>query len=124
RADPILLRRAIGNLLSNALEHTPAGGRIALRAQARSTSLEVQVEDTGCGIEAEHLPRLFDRFYRVDPSRSGERHGTGLGLALVKSIVELHGGTVSIRSVPGQGTTVVLHFPVAPTPAADPTARS
>jgi two-component system heavy metal sensor histidine kinase CusS len=119
RADPSLLRRAIGNLLSNALEHTPAGGHIGLCAQAGPSSVEVQVQDTGCGVEAEHLPRLFDRFYRVDRARSGERRGTGLGLALVKSIVELHGGSASIRSIPGLGTSVLLHFPVASSPAAD-----
>jgi two-component system heavy metal sensor histidine kinase CusS len=111
-ADPILLRRAIGNLLSNALEHTPRGGRVGLCVRAGSSWAELEVNDTGCGVEPEHVPRLFDRFYRVDRARSCERPGAGLGLALVKSIVELHGGSASIQSVPGQGTSVVLHFPL------------
>jgi two-component system heavy metal sensor histidine kinase CusS len=123
-ADPILFRRAIGNLLANALEHTPPGGQIELRAQASASSVEVHVQDTGRGVAAEHLPRLFDRFYRVDWARSGEGHGTGLGLALVKSIVELHGGTASIRSTPGLGTTVVLCFPLSPGRSAAPSPAS
>lgn len=111
RADPILFRRAIGNLLSNALEHTPAGGRVQLQVQSRADGVDVRVEDTGCGVAPEHLPRLFDRFYRVDRARSGHPQGTGLGLAIVRSIVELHGGTVEIESAPGRGMRVRLLFP-------------
>jgi two-component system heavy metal sensor histidine kinase CusS len=112
RADPILFRRALGNLLSNALEYTPAGGRISLLAEAAAGAVLVSVEDSGSGVAAEHLPHLFDRFYRGDRARSGHPQGTGLGLAIVKSIVELHGGSVSISSTPGQGTSVRLCFPV------------
>ena len=112
QADPILFRRALGNLLSNALEHTPAGGRVSVSAEAAAGAVLVRVEDTGSGIAAEHLPRLFDRFYRGDRARSGHPQGTGLGLAIVKSIVELHGGSVSISSTLGQGTKVLLRFPV------------
>ncbi len=111
RADPILFRRAIGNLLSNALEHTPSGGRVLLQVQSRVDGVEVQVEDTGCGVAPEHLPRLFDRFYRVDSARSGHPQGTGLGLAIVRSILELHGGTVELESAPGRGMRVRLLFP-------------
>jgi len=71
-------------------------------------SASVSVQDTGCGIAAEHLPKLFDRFYRVDPARSAE--GTGLGLAIVKSIMDLHGGSVVINSEPNHGTVITLHF--------------
>ena len=111
RVDSILFRRAISNLLSNALNHTPARGQVELAVQQRPEAVEVSVRDTGCGVEAHHLSRLFDRFYRVDQARSGPVQGTGLGLALVKSIVELHGGSSQIESTPGVGTRVVLHFP-------------
>jgi len=111
RADPILFRRAIGNLLSNALEHTPSGGRVQLQVQSRADGVDIRVEDTGCGVAPEHLPRLFDRFYRVDRARSGHPQGTGLGLAIVRSILELHGGTVELESAPGRGMRVRLRFP-------------
>ena len=108
-ADPILFNRAIGNLLDNALRFTPDGGSIRLSICPAQGGTEISVSDTGSGIASEHLPRLFDRFYRVDPSRSSA--GTGLGLALVKSIVDLHGGSATIRSDVGAGTTVTLLFP-------------
>jgi len=109
-ADPILFQRAISNLLANALEHTPAGGHVTLRVQEARAELEVSVADDGCGVAEEHLPRLFDRFYRADDARSNGP-GTGLGLALVKSIVELHHGSAHIESQLGHGTTVRLRFP-------------
>jgi two-component system heavy metal sensor histidine kinase CusS len=112
RADPILFRRALGNLLSNALEYTSAGGKVSLLAETSAGAVLVRVEDTGSGVAPEHLPHLFDRFYRGDPARSGHPQGTGLGLAIVKSIVELHGGSVSISSRLGLGTSVLLRFPV------------
>jgi two-component system heavy metal sensor histidine kinase CusS len=111
RVDSILFRRAVSNLLSNALEHTPAGGRVELNVEHRGEAVEVSVSDTGCGVEGQHLPRLFDRFYRVDQARSGPARGTGLGLALVKSIVELHQGSAQIESTPRKGTRVLLRFP-------------
>jgi two-component system heavy metal sensor histidine kinase CusS len=115
-ADPILFRRAVTNLLANALRHTPAGGRIRLAvAHSDGTGgVEVGISDTGRGIGPEHLPKVFDRFYRADPARSSDSHSTGLGLAIVQSILAMHGGTVSIHSQPGQGTTVILHFPAHP----------
>jgi two-component system heavy metal sensor histidine kinase CusS len=106
--DPVLLSRAVSNLVDNALRFTPDGGAIQLSIAARPTHSEVTVADSGCGIPSEHLPRVFDRFYRVDSSRSSA--GAGLGLALAKSIVDLHGGSAKIESTVNRGTTVVLTF--------------
>jgi two-component system, OmpR family, heavy metal sensor histidine kinase CusS len=116
--DPMLVRRAISNLLGNALKHTPAGGRITL-ATCTSTGhmVDVSVADSGSGIGAEHLPRVFDRFYQVDKTRGTAGNGAGLGLAIVRTIMQLHGGSASIESVPGRGTTITLHFPSAPATA-------
>ncbi|HXE32717.1 MAG TPA: heavy metal sensor histidine kinase [Verrucomicrobiae bacterium] len=111
--DRTLLQRAVGNLVSNALAHTPPGGAVVLRSNADSSTIHVAVSDTGVGIPAEALPRVFDRFFRVDSSRSQSSGGTGLGLAIVQSIAQLHGGNVSISSQPGRGTTVTLHMPVS-----------
>jgi len=108
-ADPVLFNRAIGNLLDNALRFTPDRGRIHIKIGALGHEVQISVTDNGPGIAAEHLARVFDRFYRVDSSRSSE--GTGLGLALVKSIVDLHGGSAAIESQPSNGTTVTLTFP-------------
>ncbi len=110
-ADEMLFSRAVNNLVENATRHTPAGGTIEISIANRGANSEVAVADTGAGIAAEHLPRVFDRFYRADSSRSSE--GVGLGLALVKSIMDLHGGTAHIESQPGRGTTVTLTFPAA-----------
>jgi two-component system heavy metal sensor histidine kinase CusS len=106
-----LFQRAVGNLVANALAHTPAGGTVGLSAGRRGGEVWVEVADDGCGIDAVHLPHLFDRFYRADPSRSSAGGRVGLGLAIVKSIAELHGGSVSVASGPGQGTRVTLHLP-------------
>jgi two-component system heavy metal sensor histidine kinase CusS len=111
--DRTLLQRAVGNLVSNALAHTPPGGAVELRSNADSSTIHIAVSDTGVGIPAEALPRVFDRFFRVDSSRSQGSGGTGLGLAIVQSIAQLHGGNVSISSQPGRGTTVTLHMPVS-----------
>jgi two-component system heavy metal sensor histidine kinase CusS len=111
-ADPLLLRRALSNLLSNALKHTPRGGRITLHAaDILPDGRSLSVIDTGPGIAPEHLPRIADRFYRVDPSRANSQAGSGLGLAIVKSIMELHGGQLRIDSVVGKGTSAALVFP-------------
>ncbi len=111
-ADPTLFRQAISNLLMNAIQHTPRGGRILVElVRNRDQSLFASVRDDGTGIEAEHLRRVYDRFYRADPSRLNNKSGSGLGLAIVKSIMQLHRGTVSIVSEPGKGTTVTLCFP-------------
>jgi two-component system heavy metal sensor histidine kinase CusS len=111
-ADPVLFGRAVSNLVDNAVRFTPDGGRIAISLTTNREETEITVQDTGCGIAAEHLPRIFDRFYRADTSRSSE--GTGLGLALVKSIADLHGGSVSVESEVGRGTLVTLRVPGEP----------
>ena len=108
-ADQVLFGRAVSNLVDNAVRFTGDGGEIILSLTTDSKAATIAIRDNGSGIPAEHLSRIFDRFYRVDPSRSTE--GTGLGLALVKSIVELHGGAVSVESEVGRGTTVELRFP-------------
>ena len=109
--DRTLLQRAVGNLVSNALAHTPPGGAVMLGTNADSSTIRIEVSDTGVGIPAEALPRVFDRFFRVDSSRSQGSGGTGLGLAIVQSIAQLHGGKAEISSQPGQGTRVTLHLP-------------
>jgi two-component system heavy metal sensor histidine kinase CusS len=108
-ADPDLFERAVGNLLDNSLRFTPEHGLIRIAFSKHNGNFEVAVSDNGYGIAAEHLPHVFDRFYRAESSRSSE--GAGLGLALVKSIVDLHGGSATIQSDVGQGTTVTLKFP-------------
>jgi two-component system heavy metal sensor histidine kinase CusS len=106
--DRALMLRAVSNLVSNAIAHTPRGGSVTLAASATDAEIRIRVSDTGIGIPAEALPRVFDRFFRVDPSRSKTSGGTGLGLAIVQSIMILHGGTAEIASQPGRGTSVTL----------------
>jgi two-component system heavy metal sensor histidine kinase CusS len=106
-----LFQRALGNLVANALVHSPRGGRVTLRAGRDGGAGVVDVEDTGCGIPAEHLPHVWDRFYRADPARSTAAGRVGLGLALVKGIVTLHHGSVAIHSEVGRGTRVRLILP-------------
>ena len=113
-ADSTLFRRAISNVVSNALKHTPPGGNVTVEVAAVHDAVKISIKDDGVGISPEHLPRLFDRFYRVDASRAAATAGTGLGLAIVKSIVDLHGGSVTIESELGNGTLVTLVFPVPP----------
>ncbi len=108
-ADPVLFQRAVGNLLDNALRFTPDHGSIEISIVPGPEFSEVIVTDNGSGIAPEHLPRVFDRFYRADSSRSSQ--GAGLGLALVKSIVDLHGGSAQVASDNSRGTTVTLTFP-------------
>src|SRR6266404_1068348 len=97
-ADPLLFNRAIGNLIENSLRFTPEGGEIQISLSHNESGSTISVRDSGSGIAPEHLPRVFDRFYRGDASRSSA--GTGLGLALVKSIVDRHGGSVAVESAP------------------------
>lgn len=110
--DRSLMQRALGNLVSNALAHTPRDGHIHLKAIKGPKSLEISVRDDGCGVPAEALERLFDRFYRVDPARSQQSGGFGLGLSIVRGIMLLHGGTVQIVSDLGKGTQVTLLMPM------------
>jgi signal transduction histidine kinase len=110
-SDPEALRQIFTNLFDNALRHTPTGGRIRVSVQRVGHDTVVRVSDTGSGIGADHLPRIFERFYRVDPGRSRQEGGTGLGLAIVKHLVEAHGGRVEAESELGRGTTILLYFP-------------
>jgi two-component system OmpR family sensor kinase/two-component system sensor histidine kinase BaeS len=114
-ADASRLGQVLHNLLSNAITHTPSGGSITLRAAREGASAVLSVQDTGVGIPPEHLPHIFERFYRVDKSRTRATGGTGLGLAIVRAILELHGARVEAHSegVPGKGTTFVITFPLA-----------
>jgi two-component system heavy metal sensor histidine kinase CusS len=113
-ADSTLIRRAISNVVENALKYTPPGGKVTVEVYPVRDAVKILIKDDGVGIPAEHLPRLFDRFYRVDASRAAAIAGTGLGLAIVKTIVDLHGGSVTIKSELGKGTLVTLVFPVPP----------
>lgn len=107
--DPLMLRRALSNLLSNALRYTPPERQL-LCAARRSITVQVSVENPGTPIAPEHLPRLFDRFYRVDPSRQRKGEGSGIGLAIVKSIVVAHKGTVAVTS-DARGTRFMIKLP-------------
>jgi len=109
--DPMRLEQALQNLAANGLRHTPRGGFIKLAACIDDDSIVVTVSDSGAGIALEHLPHIFDRFYKGDPSRSGRSGGSGLGLSIVKAIVERHGATVAVRSKPGEGAAFVIRFP-------------
>jgi two-component system, OmpR family, phosphate regulon sensor histidine kinase PhoR len=115
--DPDALRQIFTNLLENALRHTPAGGRIRVAAVVDRDGIAVSVTDSGSGIPAEHLPRIFERFYRVDSGRARHQGGTGLGLAIVKHLVEAHGGRVAAESALSRGTTIRMSFPQAVSPA-------
>ncbi|MBI2095326.1 MAG: heavy metal sensor histidine kinase [Candidatus Omnitrophica bacterium] len=115
-AHPIHLRRLLMNLLDNAVKYTPAGGKVTLDIGRSDKGAEIRVSDTGVGISEEHLPHLFDRFYRVDKVRQvGE--GYGLGLSIAKSIVEAHHGRIEVGSKPGKGTTFRIVFPPAQAPS-------
>jgi two-component system sensor histidine kinase ResE len=108
------LAQVFTNLVDNALKFTSANGHVTLAATSAGAEMEISIADSGAGVPQEALPRLFDRFYQVDPSRaSGEGHGAGLGLAIVNEIVEAHNGRISVRSQVGHGTTFVIHLPLA-----------
>jgi two-component system heavy metal sensor histidine kinase CusS len=111
--DRTLMQRAVGNLVANAVAHTPPGGSVVLQAQSEGNSVCIAVADTGAGIPPEALARVFDRFFRVDKSRSQASGGAGLGLSIVQSIMALHGGHAEIASQLGQGTRVTLHLPTS-----------
>lgn len=113
QGDGVLLRRALGNLLDNALKYTPAGGTIRLVTRQDDGGSIFEIADTGCGIPAAALPQLFEPFYRPDTGRARETGGTGLGLAIAKAIVDRHGGTLIVDSREGHGTTIAIKLPVA-----------
>jgi two-component system OmpR family sensor kinase/two-component system sensor histidine kinase BaeS len=118
---PDKIGRVLHNLVDNALRHTPAGGQIEVQAQAEGAWARVSVRDTGEGIPAEELPRVFDRFYRGDAARSRAvaapgagrpSGGAGLGLAIARGLVEAHGGDITAESDPGAGTTLTFRLPL------------
>jgi signal transduction histidine kinase len=111
--DAVRLEQVVQNLTANALRHVPAGGRVSLRARRDADAVVIAVRDDGEGIAAEHLPHVFDRFYKADASR-GAGTGTGLGLSIVKAIVERHGGTVQAHSTPGVATVFDVRLPAVP----------
>jgi signal transduction histidine kinase len=119
-ADRERVHQVLFNLLDNAFRFTPSGGVVTVSAVRRDGSCEVSVKDTGPGIPAEHLPLVFERFYRVDPSRSREDGGTGIGLAIARSVVEAHGGRIWATSRPGEGATFTFALPPNAPPPTDP----
>jgi two-component system sensor histidine kinase BaeS len=109
--DPDRMAQVLGNLIGNALRHTLAGGQISMAAAQRGDNVLLTVQDNGVGIPSEELPRIFDRFYRGDEARQAGGGESGLGLAIARSITELHGGTISAESVPGEGTAFTITLP-------------
>ncbi|MBI2302843.1 MAG: HAMP domain-containing protein [Armatimonadetes bacterium] len=113
RVNDALLEQAVANLLDNAIKYSPAGAEVTVEVDEADDGLRITVSDQGCGIPPEHLPRLFERFYRVDRARSRALGGTGLGLAIVKHIALVHGGSVAVESELGQGSRFGIHLPRA-----------
>ena len=113
RADETRLQELIYNLLDNAVKYSKPGGTVFLRAESEPDGVRLSVADQGAGIAPDDLPRIFERFYRADKSRSSEQSGTGLGLSIVKHIAQLHGGSVKAQSELGKGTTISVLLPVA-----------
>jgi two-component system sensor histidine kinase BaeS len=113
-ADADRIQQVLANLLANALQHTPEGGRVTVQAKADGPQVRVRVSDTGPGIAPEDLPHVFDRFYRSDKSRTRATGGSGLGLAIVRSLVALHGGTVEVESRLGEGSCFTVALPTTP----------
>jgi signal transduction histidine kinase len=109
RVDPTAFRQILTNLVENAVRYTREGS-VTLRTRAADDGVWVEVSDTGIGISPEHLPRIFERFYRVDAGRSRDEGGTGLGLAIVRHLVDAHGGRIEATSAVGRGTTVGVHL--------------
>ena len=111
QADSHQLSRAVSNLLDNAIRHTKENGTIVLKAEQEGPVVVITLTDDGEGIAPEHLPHLFERFYRVDSARARKDGGTGLGLAITRSLIEAQGGTLQLTSQPGLGTTIIIHLP-------------
>ena len=118
--DPDRLHEALANLLTNALRHTPAGGQVTLSTTRSDQAIHLRVTDTGDGITAEHLPRVFERFYRADSTRSQQHGGSGIGLAITRALVQAHDGRVQATSPgPGKGSTFTITLPTATPPATE-----
>jgi signal transduction histidine kinase len=111
RGDGMRLRQVFYNVVDNAIKYTAEGGTVTVHCGRQGGETVVTVADTGVGIPPEHLPRVFDRFYRVDRARSREQGGTGLGLSIARSIVAAHGGRIELHSAPGRGTTCTVTLP-------------
>ncbi len=109
--DETQLTSMFSNLVENAVKYTPSGGRVEVTAGSGEDEVIVRISDTGIGIPAESLARIFERFYRVDKARSKETGGTGLGLSIVRHVAENHGGRVTVESAPGEGSTFTVHLP-------------
>jgi two-component system phosphate regulon sensor histidine kinase PhoR len=110
--DPDMIEQALINLVDNAVKYSPGGSAVTIDAGIEDQEIRIRVRDQGIGIPQKHLPRLFERFYRVDKARSRKMGGTGLGLSIVKHIVQAHGGRVSVESIQGEGSTFTLHLPL------------
>src|SRR5262249_10132990 len=115
--DRARMKQVVVNLLDNAIKYTPPGGTVDLTVSARQHNALLEVADTGMGIPPEALPRIFERFFRVDDARSREGGGAGLGLSIVKSICAAHHGRVEATSTPGRGSTFLVELPLAAAPA-------
>lgn len=113
RADSLRLRQVLLNLLTNAIKYTPEAGRVEVSLSQAEDQVEIEISDTGIGIDSAHLDKIFNRFYRIDKTDNRHDGGSGLGLAIVKWIVEAHGGTVNVSSVPNQGSTFKVYLPTA-----------
>ena len=113
QADADLLTRVFSNLCSNSLRHTPPGGYVIIEALEHGGWLVISVTDTGEGIPAEALSRVFERFYRADSSRQSSTGGSGLGLAIVRAIIKAHGGTIWVENVPGAGARISFTIPLS-----------
>src|SRR5690606_20452399 len=111
RGSQVELYSAVSNLVFNAAKYTPPRGRITVTMLRTDGGMDIEVRDNGPGIAQQHIPRLTERFYRIDESRSTETGGTGLGLAIVKHVVARHGGSLEITSAPGKGSRFTCHFP-------------
>jgi two-component system phosphate regulon sensor histidine kinase PhoR len=111
RVDPVLMEQAIVNLVENAVKYSPENARVDIIARSSGKDIEIDVKDAGAGIAKEHLPKIFNRFYRVDKGRSRQEGGTGLGLAIVKHIIQYHNGQITVSSVKGKGTTFHIRLP-------------
>jgi len=106
------IAQILRNLLSNAIDYTPPGGKIYIKAEKEDNFIQVAVKDTGSGIASEQIPFIFERFYRADPSRTQSTGGSGLGLSIIKQLVQAHGGQVGVESVPGSGSSFYFTLPI------------
>jgi two-component system phosphate regulon sensor histidine kinase PhoR len=111
RFNPDLLQQALVNLITNAVKYSDPGQEVEVSAEETPTGVSIKVTDHGTGIPSDHLPRIFERFYRVDKARSAETGGTGLGLSIVKHIAQVHGGEINVDSKPGKGSVFTLTLP-------------